>query len=182
MTSEFIAIPKERVGVLIGRSGEIKEEIEKKAKVKLSVDSKSGGVTITGLDPEDGLSVWNASRIIKAIGRGFNPKIALLLLSEDYDFILINLVDLVGPNDKALSRLRGRVIGESGSSREAIERLTRCKISVYGKTIGIIGHEAEIEDAKTAVDMLLEGARHATVYTFLENKRREKKQAFMASY
>lgn len=41
----FVRIPKERVGILIGPEGRVKQYIEKKLQVKLEVDSE-GSITI----------------------------------------------------------------------------------------------------------------------------------------
>ena len=42
----FVKIPKERVGILIGPEGKVKQEIETKLNVKVDID-KEGSVTIT---------------------------------------------------------------------------------------------------------------------------------------
>ena len=54
-----------------------------------------------------------------------------------------------------------------------IERLTGCAISVYGKTIGIVGETDNVAIARQAVAMLLQGSMHKTVYQFLERKKKE---------
>jgi len=51
---EFINIPEERVGVLIGTNGEVKRDIEKRSKVKLKIEGTS--VSIDG----DGFLTWKA--------------------------------------------------------------------------------------------------------------------------
>jgi len=45
----YVKIPTERVGVLIGKNGEIKEKIEGYG-VKLEIDSKEGEIKIEGED------------------------------------------------------------------------------------------------------------------------------------
>ena len=62
---------------------------------------------------------------------------------------------------------------KKGKSREEIERLTDCNISVYGKTVGIIGETTKVSIAREAVAMLLSGSQHKTVFTFLEKKKKE---------
>jgi len=161
-------IPKERIAVLIGKDGEIKSNIESAAKVKLDIDSKEGDVVISG---EDSISIFTSKEIIRAIGRGFNPELALLLLKQDYSFELINLADFAKTKNDAI-RLKGRVIGEAGKSRKTIEELTECSLSVYGKTIGIIGEVSDVAVARRAIEALLSGSPHASVYTFLEKQRR----------
>ena len=87
-----LKIPKDRIAVLIGKKGEIKKEIESSTKTKLDIDSKEGDVVISG---KDALNLYNTKDIVKAIGRGFNPEIALLLLKPDYAFELIEIEDFI---------------------------------------------------------------------------------------
>ncbi|HLC91029.1 MAG TPA: KH domain-containing protein [Candidatus Nanoarchaeia archaeon] len=164
-----LKIPEERVAVLIGKDGETKKEIEEATSSKLSI-SAEGDVIITG---EDGLELYTTKEIVHAIARGFNPKIALFLLKTDYALEIINMTDIAGKNKNTLQRLKGRVIGTGGSSREEIERLTDTYIVVYGKTVGIIGETSQVQLSRQAVAMLLEGAMHKTVYHFLEKKKKE---------
>ncbi len=172
--SYTLKIPTDRVGVLIGKSGDIKKQIEQATKTAIAVDSKEGEVVITA---DNGLRIYEAREVIRAIARGFNPEIALLLLKTDYALEVINIIDFSGKNKNAFTRIKGRVIGSEGKSRREIERLTECSISVYGKTISIVGEIENVLNARKAVETLLEGATHARVYRFLEKKRREKKVA-----
>ena len=164
-----LKIPEERVAVLIGKSGETKKEIEDLTKSELDV-SKEGDVIIKG---SDGLLLYTTKEIVKAIARGFNPKTALLLLKQDYAFELIDMKEIAGKSKNTLQRLKGRVIGKGGRSREEIERFTDCNISVYGKTVGIIGEVQQVSLARQAVAMLLQGSMHKTVWKFLEKKKKE---------
>jgi len=164
-----LKVPEERVGVLIGENGKVKKQIEEDTHCKLDI-SKEGEVMITG---EDGVELYTTREIVKAIGRGFNPTIALLLLKQDYAFELIELKDYAGKSQNMMQRVKGRVIGKAGKSREEIERLTNCYISVYGKTIGIIGEIDYVAIARQAVEMLLKGSMHKSVYSFLEKKKKE---------
>jgi|TARA_B100002003_G_scaffold251033_1_gene292714 ribosomal RNA assembly protein len=170
-----LKIPKERVAVLIGQKGQTKRLIEKETSTKLDIDSDEGDVTVSG---EDALKLFVARELITAIGRGFNPNIALKLLKVDYVFELINLAD-IARNKNDMQRLKGRVIGQEGKSRRIIEELTECEICVYGKTIGLIGPVDMIGLGRKSVEMLLQGAMHASVFKFLESQRREvKRMAF----
>ncbi|MBU0470080.1 MAG: KH domain-containing protein [Nanoarchaeota archaeon] len=164
-----LKIPEERVAVLIGKDGETKKEIEENTGCKLDI-SKEGDVIITG---KDALMLYTTREIVKAVARGFNPKTALLLLKQDYTLELIDLKDISGKSQNTLLRLKGRVIGKGGKSREEIERLTDTYISVYGKTIGIIGETSKVSLAHQAIGMLLEGSMHKTVFHFLEKKKKD---------
>lgn len=172
-----LRIPKERVAVLIGKEGSVKKRLEDETKTKLNIDSSEGDVIISG---EDALLLYAAREVIKAIGRGFNPDVALLLLKQDYAFELIPITDFVGENH--VVRIKGRVIGQDGKSRKIIEELTESYICVYGKTVGIIGTHENLVAAKRAIESLLSGSPHAGVYKFLEKRRRElKKQEFLGT-
>jgi len=173
---EHVKIPKMRVGVLIGEHGEVKKQIESQSQVKLTVD-KEGSVTIEGNeDSRDPLAEWTGRDIVKAIGRGFNPTIALRL-AEEQDTILdiIELKDHVHKDSKSMERIKGRVIGQEGKSRKYIESLTKCDICVFGKTISIIGTMDSVPIAHEAIVRLVDGQMHSTVYRFMERKRRELK-------
>lgn len=164
-----LKIPQERVAVLIGINGETKKEIEEQTGSQLDI-APEGDVVIKG---GDGMLLYTTKEIVKAIARGFNPKIALLLLKQDYALEMIDLKDIAGKSKNTLERIKGRVIGKGGKSREEIERLTDTHISIYGKTIGIIGEVELIALARQAVAMLLQGSMHKSVYSFLERKKKE---------
>lgn len=164
-------VPKERVAVLIGKAGETKRLIEKSTKTKLNIDSKEGDITVDG---EDALGLFSTKDIITAIGRGFNPDIALLLLKPDYGFEVIQIGDFIKSKSSA-QRIRGRIIGEQGKARRVIEELTECNISILGKTICIIGDVQHIPMARRAIESLLGGSPHANVYRWLERQRAKMK-------
>ena len=169
-----LRIPKDRIAVLIGKEGKVKEEIELETKTKIQVDSKEGDVSISG---EDALGLYSCREVIMAIGRGFNPDIARLLLKSDYCFEYIDLKEYAGKSKDALLRIKGRVIGSEGKTRRLIEELSEVHICVYGKTIGIIGLPEYAAIAREAVERLLRGSTHSAVYKFLEKKRRDIKRA-----
>jgi ribosomal RNA assembly protein len=166
--------PKERIAVLIGSKGEMKKKIEEATGTKIDVDSEEGDVFLNG---EDSLSLYNTREIVKAIARGFNPEIAMLLLKQEYSLELVSLKEYADENQMA--RLKGRVIGRDGKSRRNVELLTETNISVYGKTIGVIGECSNAVMARRAIESLLTGSTHANVYKWLEKNRRELKRKEM---
>lgn len=168
-----LKVPKNRVAVIIGKEGSIKKDIEESTKTKLNIDSKEGDVFVSG---EDALGLYTAREIIKAIGRGFNPEIAKLLLKSDYVLEVVDVSEYVGKSKEAMLRLKGRVIGKEGKSRRLIEELAECNISVFGKTISIIGLPESTANARQAVESLLRGSTHANVYKWLERRRRDFKR------
>ena len=164
-----IRIPKERIAVLIGTKGKVKKQIEAATCSKLDVDSKEGDVFISG---KDSVGLVCSKDIINAIGRGFNPDVAMRLLKQDYCFESVDITDFA-KNANDIPRVRGRVIGTGGKSRAKIEELTDTNISVYGKTVSIIGQIDNVAIAKEAIEMLLNGSPHSKVYSKLERKKKE---------
>ena len=164
-----LKIPKERIGVLIGKEGEIKKQIEDSTDTQLDIDSQEGEVVISA---DDGLKLYDAKEIIKAIARGFNPETALILLKSDYILEVVDMRDFAGKNKTTMIRLKGRVIGREGKSKREIETFTETQISVYGKTIAIVGRVEDVPNARKAIENLLQGATHASVFKFLEKMKR----------
>ncbi len=175
--TEHIKVPLERVAVLVGPKGTIKELIEEKSTAALNIDSKSGDVEIT--DAKDPLKEMRAGEVIHAIARGFSPEKALRLFEDES--LVFETIDLseITRTEKDLQRIRGRIIGKRGKTREIFEALTNVRVSVYGKTVCLIGHPEQNSVAKKGIEMLLEGSSHGPVYKFLEKKRSELKHTEM---
>ncbi|MFA4887329.1 MAG: KH domain-containing protein [Candidatus Nanoarchaeia archaeon] len=167
-----LKIPKDRIAVLIGPKGATRKKIEKKLNLRLQIDSQEGEVKLSG---EDSLNLLSAQNIVKAIGRGINPEKALDLLEENVVLESIDITDYSGTSKKRLITLRGRLIGTEGKSRKYIEQLTGIYISVYGKTITLLGEYEEVSLARKAIEALLSGSRHSTVYAWLEKQTKELK-------
>ncbi len=175
MTASFpefsyeLKIPKDRIAVLIGPKGAQKKELEEQTHSKITIDSKEGDVFITG---KDSLGLFAVREVIKAIARGFNPDIAQLLLKQDYIIEIITISDYAVKKNH-VQRLRGRVIGADGKARMTIENLTETYVVIYGKTISVIGTNERALLARRALETLLEGSTHASVYKWLEKAARE---------
>ncbi|MEM4267459.1 MAG: KH domain-containing protein [Candidatus Woesearchaeota archaeon] len=166
-----LKLPKDRIAVLIGKKGEVKKSIEEATETKITIDSKEGDVVISGCDA---IKLYSAKELVRAIGRGFNPEVAQLLLKQDYCFESIKIDDFSNSKTQ-LPRLKGRVIGKDGKARRNIEELTDTNICVYGKTVGIIGTAENCSTARRAIESLLGGSMHATVYKWLAKKKREER-------
>ncbi len=168
MYSSELKIPRIRVGVLIGTKGSTKKLIEQKTDTKLDI-SKEGDVIISS---NDGLNIFVATTIIKAIGRGFNPNIALSLLNEEYGLEIIEIKDFCGKSKQNFIRAKARIIGTEGKAKKVIEQLTSTEISIYGKTVSVIGEISKVLLAKQAIEKLLQGSKHGNVYKYLEMQKK----------
>ena len=179
MTREEVRVSQDRIGVLIGKAGATKKSLEEKTGSMISVDSKEGVVAVEGEDAQGVISgsrgrprhregVLPRTRLRPPPGRGPDPRRHRAQRARRHD-------PADGPD-------RGRVIGKDGRSREQIEDMTGTAISVHGKTVAIIGSVEQTKTARTAVEMLLNGVPHETVYAFLDRKKREAKQDLLGSY
>jgi len=167
-------IPRDRIGVLVGTKGMVKERLEKEAGVQIKVDSSTGDVEITPSEhAEDVSSAFSVRNVVQAIARGFSPRKATSLLGDDKLFESWDLRKDSGMTPNAIKRLQGRIIGREGKMRRTIEELTGASISVYGSTVSIIGESPGFEAAREAVKMLLDGRQHSTVYRYLSRERRK---------
>ncbi len=171
-----LRLPKDRIGVLIGEKGETKSLIEKRSGCKLDIDSDTGEVDVDTSEMDDPLLELKILDVVKAIGRGFSPEKALKILNDDYFFEIIDIKRYVGRSSKAVKRMKGRVIGREGRTRQLIEELSESHVAIYGHTVCIIGPPTEMAVAKKAVQMILEGSEHGAVYSYLESKRPEIKR------
>jgi ribosomal RNA assembly protein len=156
----------------------VKERIEKQLSLVMGVDSETGDVTLTlAPNTEDPSVLFRAKEVVTAIGRGFAPDRAFRLL-QDEDALLevIDLREIFGRSLSELERIKGRIIGQEGKTRRIIEELTDAEVSVYGHTVSIIADAEEMDIAREAIQMLLQGRLHSSVYRFLHKKRRELKK------
>ena len=177
----FVRIPKERVGVLVGPDGKVKQRIEEKFLVELQIESESGGVTILLTEKaHDPSLLFKAKDTVTAIGRGFSPERAFRLLrNEDDIFDFIDLRVIFGRSESDIKRVKGRIIGANGKTRKLIEELSDANVVVYGHTIGFIGAFKQVDVARNAVQMLIDGSQHHTVYKYLQKKRGEFKKQML---
>jgi len=168
---QHVTVPQDRIGVLIGEGGETMREIEEAAEVRLDIDSENGSVAIESVgDPVSGMV---APDIVRAIGRGFAPDAALSLLEHDLRMFDLIDIDDAARNKNDLQRHKGRLIGENGRTRELMEELSGANVVIYGSTLGIIGQPEEVQAVRRAAEMILDGAPHGAVYSYLERKHNE---------
>ena len=168
---QHVTVPDDRIGVLIGEGGETMREIEERAEVRLDVDSETGAVRIESVgDPIRGLA---GPDVVEAIGRGFAPAAAMRLLEDDMQLFDVVDIEAATRNKNDLRRQKGRLIGEDGRTRELMEELSGADVVIYGTTLGMIGKPEQVEAVRSAAEMILDGAPHGAVYSFLERRHDE---------
>jgi ribosomal RNA assembly protein len=171
MESYEVKIPKLRVAVLIGEKGRDKRLIEKSSECKILINTE-GEVKIVG---DDSVKCFECLNIVKAIGRGCKPSVALSLLKEDNCSEILDITDYSGKNKDKLQRMKGRIIGKEGKIRKTLEKITGCNVVVYGKTVCIVGPLEEVQITRNAVHDILKGAPQGPVFNVVERKIKELK-------
>lgn len=152
----YVKIPAYRIGALIGKNGFDKKEIENLTGAELDIDSKTGDVTIIR-QKADPFTFYRLEQVVKAIGRGFSPMHAKLLLEPDYYLDIIDLKEAGIKSERGMETKKGRVIGSYGSMRKFIEDSFDCNVSVQGKTISVIAKIGSMQGAINAIDSLISG-------------------------
>ena len=172
-----VRVPRDRIGSIVGKSGQVKTEIESKCNVYLDVDGETGDVSIKLKDKNSLLQsgIFKASEIILAISKGFSPHRAFRLLSDECILQLVDLREYSGKSLNSLDRIKSRLIGQNGKFRKNLEDFSGSDISIYGHFAGFIGTFDENALALNAVLMLCKGSSHKSVYHMLEEHKRKKK-------
>jgi ribosomal RNA assembly protein len=172
----YLNVPVDRIAVLVGTDGQTKRLIEETFGVTVKVDSSSGQVELRprqgGGDPA---ALLKARDAIVAIGNGFSPEKALQLSRDEVVLEVIDVSDHVGKDPEDLKRVMGRIIGAQGKTRRIIEETAHVDLAITRDKVSIIGHPEDVDAAKRAVMMLIEGAMHSTVYRFLDQYAQRRK-------
>ena len=181
-----MSLDKERMAVAIGKNGETKKKIEELTGTIIKIDSNTGEFQVEPNKDENpvdedsipfdpSVRAYATINILKAIGYGFNPDKALKLLDPEYTIETVDLEDILGHSENKLTRIKGRIIGDKGKIRAAIEQFSEVHLSVYNRYLSIIGDFEAIKLAKKAINMIMDGAPHKVVLNFLQKKYQEKK-------
>lgn len=175
----MVRIPLERLPILIGTGGSVKNSIEERLKVRLRIDSNEGLVEITPQNEAPGqwdpTNLFKARDIVEAIGLGFSPERARRLIEDDTALTVIDLTTYTNKDRESTSRVKARIIGSGGKTRRIIEETAHVYVSVGHDTVAIIGHIEDTEAARQAVEMLINGAPHNSVYKFLDSYSQKRK-------
>ncbi|MCE4624330.1 MAG: KH domain-containing protein [Desulfurococcales archaeon] len=173
----YVKVPPDRLGAVIGEGGRVKRMIMDATGTRITVDSENGVVIVEpeveGIPP---INVMRAAEIVKAIALGFPPEKAMRLAEEDQILVVVDLKQVVGDSPNHLKRVKARIIGEKGRARKTLEQMTDTYINVGDTVVAIIGDYERAMVAKRAIEMLVEGRMHSTVYRYLERELREIKR------
>jgi len=141
-----------------------KKKLERKLKVKIEIQGKK--IIIEGKEEDEYL----AYHVLDAINLKFDIDIALLILEEDYVFEKIQIKSHT--RRRNLKEVRARIIGKKGKTKQLIEELSECHLSLHKNTLGIIGPAENIRNCIQALKKLIQGSKQSSVYSYLERQRK----------
>ena len=168
-------VPLDRVGVIIGIRGHTLRMLKERAGTDIEVDSDTGEVILHEEGAKDPYVTYRMRDVLRAMGRGFSPEHSLLLLQDEMYYEEFDIRDFSGKSRKRGEQVRSRLIGSDGRTRKLIEELTECLVSIKGNTVALIGDIEGIKVASKAIELLLSGSEHSTVYSYMERKRKDLK-------
>ena len=165
---ESCYLEKDRIPVFIGKAGSQKRIFEKKFDCSIDVNSKTGEVIFDC--GENSVFAFILVNIVHAINYGHSPEKAMLLENESFVIDTIDVKTQVR-DPVRLKVTMGRIIGKDGSTRKVIEEITKCSVSVRDHFVSVIGPYDNTILVHEALDMLIKGASHKSLYGYLERNK-----------
>ena len=149
-------------------------------KLQIRYNSKNRSVELkTSEFTDDPGSIQKGQDFIEAFMMGFEVQDAVAMLRLDDLFIDSFLVtDVKILHGDHLSRAIGRIAGQDGKTKYAIENATRTRLVIADQKIHIMGSFANIKLARDAICNLIIGAPPGKVYNQMKNVARRLNERF----
>lgn len=140
-------------------------------KLQVRFNTKNRSIELrTSSHTIDSDSIQKGADFCSAYMLGFDVQDAVALLRLDDLYIeSFNVTDVKVLKGDHLSRAIGRIAGQDGKTRFAIENATRTRIVVADKRIHMLGSYANIRVARNAICDLILGAPPGKVYNTMRN-------------
>ncbi|BCU69010.1 RNA-processing protein [Stygiolobus sp. KN-1] len=162
----YTTVPDDKLHII----KELIPRLEEVSNTTIELDEKTKSIKVT---PKQGnaYDAMKVKSVINAIGLGFSVDDAMKLMSDDYVLEVIELKDFSNSVD-SLRRIKGRIIGEKGKAKKIIQEYTGVQILVGDHIVALLGNVEQMSIAKRAIELLLKGKEHNTVYKYLDEAER----------
>jgi RNA-binding protein PNO1 len=165
-----IMVPANRMKPLKENWTTIVKALVEHMKLQVRMNSKLKCIELRTCDKTDDISSMHKSNeFLKAYLMGFDLQDAIALLRlEDLYLETFEVKDVKNLQGDHLSRCIGRICGEKGKTKYAIENSTRTRIIVQDSKISLLGSSTNIALARNALCSLILGAPPGKVYSQLK--------------
>lgn len=175
-----VRVPPHRLTPLRNQWDTIMSPIVEYLKLQIRFNPKNRCVELKTSDfVEDPGAIQKGQDFLEAFMMGFEVQdaVALLRLDDLYidSFLVTDVKMLHGDH---LSRALGRIAGQDGKTKFAIENATRTRIVMADQKIHIMGSYSNIKLARDAICNLIIGAPPGKVYNQMRNVARRLNERF----
>lgn len=133
----------------------------------------------TSKETEDPGAAQKGQDFVESFMMGFEVQDAVALLRLDDLYIdSFQVTDVKMLSGDHLSRAIGRIAGQDGKTKFAIENATRTRIVIADQKVSIMGSFANIKLARDAICNLIIGAPPGKVYNQMRNVARRLNERF----
>lgn len=138
-------------------------------KLEIRMNIKSRCIELRTCETTKSTSAMQKSEdFLRAYLCGFDLGDAIALLRlDDLFFETFDIKDVKALKGDHLSRCIGRICGEKGKTKHAIENSTRTRMIVEGHKISLLGAHINVGMARSAICSLILGAQPGKVYSQL---------------
>lgn len=153
------SVDEDRLGAVIGSKGRVEKYLECELGVEIKIDAQRSKVIIVTnrSNIENGLK---AKMVIEAIAHGISFDNAKKLIeSSEYTLEIIDISEFVR-NRKDLTRIKARLIGQSGRIKTLIEDELNVKIAVRDRYVAILGKYTDVNIAKDVIQTICRGSKY----------------------
>jgi RNA-binding protein PNO1 len=165
-----IIVPVNRMKPLKENWPTIVKVLVEHMKIQIKMNLKKKCIEIRTSDTtEDPCAIRKCEDFLKAFMCGFELQDAIAMLRLEDLYLETFLIKDVKANlhGDHLSRCIGRICGEKGKTKNAIENATRTRILIQDQKIHILGSNFNVQLARNSICSLILGAPQGKVYSKL---------------